>query len=393
MTINAPITFIGETDFRNRHRPFGILEADRRLHLYIIGKTGTGKSTLLESLIRQDIHNGRGLALLDPHGDLAERLAASFPEKHKDRLTYWNIPEDTGGMGFNPLDRVPPQYRALAASGLLEALKHLWPDFWGPRLEYILRNALHALLEQPRATLADILRLLLDKAYRREVGMRVTHEPVRNFWLNEFEAFPARLKAEAISPIQNKIGALLTDPLLYRIINNHGASFKLRQVMDDGRVLLVNLAKGRLGGDSSNLLGSLLVTRFSLAGLSRLDTPEEERRDFTLYVDEFQNFATLSLATMLSELRKFRLSLVLAHQYLGQLHPAIRDAVIGNVGSLVCFRIGMLDAEMMSREFWPEYSATDLVALPNHHIAVRLMIDGQLSKPFSARTIRPLLGN
>lgn len=383
------ITFLGETDFRRIHKPFGIRTPDRRTHLYVIGKTGTGKSTLLESMILQDMEAGRGLALLDPHGDLAARLASRVPAHRRSDLIYWNVPDDKSGMGFNPLDHVPPAYRPLAASGLLEALKHLWPDFWGPRLEYILRNALHALLEQPSATLTDVLRLLLDKDFRQKVAARVTHPPVRDYWLKEFEGYPQRMRQEAISPIQNKIGALLTDPLLCRIVTNPTSSFKLRSVMDESKILLVNLAKGRLGADSSNLLGSLLVTRFSLAGLSRLDTPEEERRDFTLYVDEFQNFATLSLATMLSELRKFRLSLVLAHQYLGQLHPAIRDAVLGNVGSIVVFRIGLQDADIVGKEFWPDFDATDLVALPNHRILLKLMIDGQVSKPFSAKTLLP----
>jgi hypothetical protein len=382
-----PITFIGCTDFRNEQKPFGIRQADRRAHMYIIGKTGTGKSTLLATMIRQDMEAGHGLALLDPHGDLVERVLAWVPENRKEDLIYFNVPDASRPLGFNPLERVPPLKRSLAASGLLEVFKMIWADSWGPRLEHILRNALLALVEQPQATLADVLRLLNDPPFRKLAAGRVASPQVRNFWLREFERYPANFRAEAIAPIQNKVGAFLADPLLNRILTQPRISFDLRQVIDRGKVLLVNLAKGKIGGDTAALLGALLVARVGLAAVSRADLPGEERRDFFLYLDEFQSFTTLSLANMLSELRKYRVGMILAHQYLSQLHLQIRDAILGNAGTIICFRVGLADAEILEKEFRPEFAALDLISLPNYHIYLRLMVDGTVSKPFSAKTL------
>src|SRR5499425_2635739 len=320
------ITYFAQTNFRNERKMFGIKRADRRAHMYVIGKTGTGKSTLLETLIRQDIENGEGLALLDPHGDLVEKIFRDIPEARRNDLMYFNVADYRSPLGFNPLENVPPEKRSLAASGLLDAFKKIWSDSWGPRLEHILRNAFLALLDQPEATLADVLRLLDDLAFRREICSRVHNSQVRDFWLREYENYPIRLRAEAIAPIQNKVGAFLTDPLLNRILTQRKSAFDLRQVMDEGKILLVNLAKGKIGGDASALLGALLVTKIGLAGLSRADIPEESRRDFYLYLDEFQNFATLSLANMLSELRKYRTSIILSHQFQSQLELQVRDA-------------------------------------------------------------------
>ena len=275
--------------------------------MYVIGKTGTGKSTLLETLIRQDIENGEGLALLDPHGDLVEKVLRSVPENRKGDLIYFNVPDRANPLGFNPLERVAPEKRSLAAAGLARRLQE--------NLGRLLGAALGArtsampfllLLEQPEATLADVLRLLDDQAFRRDVCSRVYNTQVRDFWLREYENYPPRLRAEAIAPIQNKVGAFLTDPLLNRILTQKRSDFDLRRVMDEGKILLVNLAKGKIGADASALLGALLVTKIGLAGLSRADIQEEKRRDFYLYMDEFQNFATLSLANILAELRKYR---------------------------------------------------------------------------------------
>lgn len=381
------ITYFAETNFRNERKPFGIKRVDRRAHAYIIGKSGVGKSTLLETLIRQDIENGEGLALLDPHGDLVEKVLKTIPERRKADLIYFDVPDRTNALGFNPLESVAPEKRSLAAAGLLDAFKKIWSESWGPRLEHILRNAFLALLEQPEATLADVLRLLDDHAFRREVSSRVSNSQVRDFWLREYENYPLRLRAEAIAPIQNKVGAFLTDPLLNRILTQQRSAFDLRRVMDDGKILLVNLAKGKIGADASALLGALLVTKIGLAGLSRADVPEETRRDFYLYMDEFQNFSTLSLANMLSELRKYRINMILAHQYLSQLDPQVKDAVLGNVGTIISFRLGLVDAELLAGEFYPFFSAKDLVNLPNYHIYLRLMIDGVISQPFSGETI------
>ncbi len=381
------ITYFARTNFRNEQKTFGIKRADRRAHVYVIGKTGTGKSTLLETQIGQDIKNGEGLALLDPHGDLVEKVLAAMPHERKQDLIYFNVADIKNPLGFNPLENVPAEKRSLAASGLLDAFKKIWADSWGPRLEHILRNALLALLDQPEATLADVQRLLEDPAYRREVCFRVSNSPVRDFWLGEYENYPARLRAEAIAPIQNKVGAFLTNPLLNRILTQQRSAFDLTQVMDDGKILLINLAKGMIGEDASSLLGALIVTKIGLAGLSRADIQEERRRDFYLYMDEFQNYATLSLANMMSELRKYRVSMILSHQYLSQLDPQVRDSILGNAGTIISFRLGLTDAEMLAGEFYPFFSAIDLINLPNYHIYLRLMIDGVVSQPFSGETL------
>lgn len=383
------VSVFAVTNFRNEETAFGIKQADRRYHNYVIGKTGTGKSTLLETLIRGDLNAGRGFALLDPHGDLIQKVLGQIPEDRKDDLIYFDVPNSAQPLGFNPLEPVSEAKRSLAAAGLLEVFKKMWADSWGPRLEHILRNALLALFEQPKATLADVLRMLSDERFRQGVANSLENAQVREFWLKEYQGYPSRFQIEAIAPIQNKVGAFLSDPVLNRILTQERSAFKLRQVMDEGKILLVNLSKGQLGEDTSGLLGSLLVSRIGLAALSRSDVPESERRDFFLYLDEFHSFTTLSLTTMLSELRKYHVGLVLANQYLSQLDEKIQDAILGNVGTIISFRLGLPDAELLAKEFYPEITVQDLMNLPNHHVYLKLIIDGQVSRPFSARTIRP----
>jgi energy-coupling factor transporter ATP-binding protein EcfA2 len=380
------LTYLARTNFRNTQKLVGLKPADRNAHIYVLGKTGTGKSTLLETLARQDLAHGGGFALLDPHGDLVERVLAAVPPGRRETLIYMNVSDTARPLGFNPLEAVPPEKRALAASGLLDVFKKLWADSWGPRLEHILRNALLVLLDQPSATLADILRLLDDRDFRRHVAERTPNAQVRRFWLSEFEHYPLRFRAEAIAPAQNKVGAFLANPVLQRILTQPKSAFDLRQVMDEGRVLLVNLAKGKLGEDTAALLGSLLVARIGLAALSRADVPESERRDFFVYLDEFQNFSTLSLATMLPELRKYHVGLVLAHQHLAQLDPAVREAILGNVGTTLAFRLGATDAQLLEPAFAPEVRAEDLVGLPNYSVYLKLIAGGITSRPFSAET-------
>jgi energy-coupling factor transporter ATP-binding protein EcfA2 len=384
------VALFAQTNFRNKQVTFGIKQADRRAHMYIIGKTGTGKSTLLATMARQDIDAGRGLALLDPHGDLVQKILAGIPESRRADVIYFNVPDASRPLGFNPLESVPPQKRPLAASGLLEAFKKLWADSWGPRLEHILRNALLALFDQPQATLGGVLRLLDSGAFRRDAMIHVFSPQVRDFWLREYEGYPARFRAEAIAPLQNKVGAFLANPLLSSILLQQKSAFDLRRVMDDSKILLVNLAKGKIGEDTAALLGALLVSRIGLAALSRADVPEDERRDFLLYADEFQSFTTLSLANMLSELRKYRVGMILAHQYLAQLDLPVRDAILGNAGTVVSFRLGPADAEILAGEFHPVFKAIDLVSLPNYNVYLKLMIDGVVSRPFSARILEPL---
>jgi Type IV secretion-system coupling protein DNA-binding domain len=382
------ITCLGETNFRNHRRRFGIRRADRRHHLYLIGKTGTGKSTLIANVARQDITNGEGLALLDPHGDLVEELARSVPETRKSDLIYFNPTDPASALAFNPLEITPSTSKPLVASGLIAVFKKIWPESWGPRMEYILRNVILALLDLPGSTLLDVPRLLDDAEFRSYVVGSVQNPAVRRFWLREYQKYPANFRAEAISPIQNKIGEFLVNPLLRRIVGQPKSSFDLRQVMDEGKILLVNLAKGKIGEDTAALLGAMLVTKFSLAALSRADVPEADRRDFYLYIDEFPAFTTTTFAGMLSEMRKYRLNLVLAHQYMAQVDETVRDAILGNAGTVIAFRTGLTDALLLEKEFHPEFTAHDLVNLPNYHIYLKLMIDGVVSKAFSARTLR-----
>lgn len=384
-----PISCFARTNSRTPHRRFGIRQADRLHHLYVIGRTGTGKSTLLETLALQDIRTGRGLAVIDPHGDLVERLVQAVPVGRKADLRYFNAPDDTQPFGYNPLRGVRPDKVPLAASGLLDAFKKLWSDAWGTRMEHVFRNALFALIEYGEGSLPDILRLLTHSGFRAKVMQRVTNEQVRMFWLQEFPRYNPRYRQEAIAPIQNKVGALLADPRLYRILAAPSVDLHFRKIMDEGRILLVSLAKGRLGEDSANLLGAILVSTLGLAALSRADIEPERRRPFFVYVDEFQSFTTLAVANMISEVRKYGVGLVLAHQHLFQLEEDVRHAVLGNVGTIVSFRIGPEDARVMAREVAPRFSAEDLVNLPNHDIYLKLMIDGTPSPPFSATTLPP----
>lgn len=383
------VSFFARTTFRDQRQAFGIRQNDRMHHLYLIGKTGVGKSTLMATLMKQDIEAGRGLVLLDPHGELASQVLASVPASHAARVTYFNVPDNAEKLGFNPLEYVPTSRRGLVAAGIMESFKRLWGDSWGPRLEYILRNAVFLLLEQRDATLADILRLLSDVKYRKSIASLSKNAEVRRFWLEEYEGYPARLRAEAAAPVQNKVGACLTDPILRDILTAPRNRIRLRRIMDSNGILIVNLSKGRVGEETAALLGSLLISRLSMAALSRADQPAAERRDFFIYIDEFQTFTSLSSVTMLSELRKYRVGMVLAHQYLEQLDARIKEAILGNIGTPIVFRLGATDAEVFAQEFYPYFSDTDITNLPNRHIYLKLMIDGRVSVPFSAETIAP----
>ena len=380
-------SYFARTNFRNRGTRFGIKQADRLSHMYIIGKTGVGKSTLLETLARQDLAAGRGFALVDPHGDLVEGIAAALPALQVDRVVYLNAPDSAQPFGYNPLRRVRDDKIPLAVSGLLETLKKLWPDAWGVRMEHVLRNSLYALLERDDSRLPDILQLYADKEFRREVVGGIRNGAVRRFWKDEFENYPPRLRADACAPIQNKLGALLSDPTLHRILVKPDIDLHFRQIMDEGRVLLVNISKGRLGEDSALLLGGLIVSTLGLAAFSRAEAAPSVRRPFFLYLDEFHSFTTLMLANMMSELRKYGVGLVLAHQYFHQLDPDIRHAVLGNAGTLMAFRVGPEDGFLLTQEFQPKFGVEDLLNLANRDIYLKLMIDGTPSRPFSASVI------
>ena len=381
---------IGKTNAARRKVLFGVNQPDRLSHLYIIGKTGVGKSTLIENLVLQDLEHDRGLCLLDPHGDLVERVYQAVPEHRLDDVLYFNVPDPTQPYGYNPLRYVKADKRSLAASGLLEVMKKLWPDAWGVNMEHVLRHALLALLEVPGSTMADIPMLLGDKQFRRALAARLSNEPVRQFWLTEYERYSLQKRGDGAGPILNKVGAFLADPTIHTILTNPTEDLHFRHIMDQGQVLLVNLAKGQIGEDAAGLLGGMLVTTLGLAAFTRQDMPEGQRRSFHLFLDEFQNFTTHSMANMTSELRKYRVSLTLAHQYLYQLTPEVREAVFGNAGTIVSFRVGANDAAYLAQEFQAQFSQQDFINLPNHDIYLRLMIDGMPSKPFSATTIASL---
>lgn len=382
------ISYIARLNFRDKRTPFGIKQPDRLSHLYVIGKTGTGKSTLLETLIRQDIEAGRGCLLIDPHGDLVDRIAKSIPAHRKDDCLYVNVPDLNQPFRYNPLRRVPAEQRSLIASGVLEVFKKLFKRDWGTRMEHVLRNTLLALLEQPQATLADVSRLLVDDRFRNLTIKNITNPQVRNFWEHEYEGYTGRARNDLIAPILNKVGALLTDIRLQRILTEPGTPLSFRKAMDESKVVLINLAKGSIGEDSAQLLGGLFMTTLSAAAFSRVDTPEAKRIPFFVYLDEFQNFATLAMINMASELRKYGIGLNLAHQYLHQLDQELRYAVLGNAGTIISFRVGGKDAPYLAKEFQTEFSELDLMKLPNYEIYLKLMINGTPSKPFSARTLK-----
>ena len=381
-----PVSYFGENNHRNKSIRFGIAQPDRLMHLYAIGKTGVGKSSLLETLALGDLVAGRGFALIDPHGDLAERMHAAAQLSGRP-FVYLDAAQLGQPYGFNPLKRVREDKIPLAVSGLLDAMKKLWDDAWGVRMEHVLRNSLYALIERDGSTLPDVLRLYADKAFRKSVTAGIRNPVVRAYWHAEFAKYQDRQRAEAVAPVQNKLGGLLTDPRLYRALVDPETPISFRQLMDDGGVLIANLAKGRLGADSADTLGSMMVATIAMAALSRADQAEMSRRPFHLYVDEFQSFTTRAFAAMLPELRKYHVALVLANQYLGQLDEEVRKSVLGSVGTLVAFRMGPEDAAVLGRELQPTFEVLDLLNLPNRRFYAKLMIDGTPSKPFSGRTI------
>lgn len=389
MNNNDEIIFFGLTSFRNQKKRFGIKTDDRRRHFYIIGKTGMGKSNMMENMAIQDIQNGRGVAYVDPHGEGAEKLLDFVPSKRINEVVYVNPSDLDYPIAFNVMEKVDFKYRHLVASGLMGVFKKVWPDVWSARMEYILNNSILALLEYPDSTLLGINRMLADVEYRKKVIEKITDPIVKSFWVTEFARYTQRYEIEATAAIQNKVGQFISNPLIRNIIGQVKSTINMREVMDKQRILILNLSKGRIGEDNSRLLGALLITKLQLAAMSRVDIPEENRKDFYLYVDEFQNFATESFANILSEARKYRLNLILGHQYIAQMEETVRDAVFGNVGTLATFRVGAEDAEFLEREYSPEFTAQDLCNLPKYNIYIKLMIDGIAGHPFSAETLPP----
>jgi len=387
--MNNDITLFAKTNFRNKQVRFGIKTDDRRRHMYFIGKTGTGKSNALENMAISDILADKGVAFVDPHGESAERILNFVPENRLDDVIYFNPADTDWPVAFNPLEQVNNEHRHLIASGMMGVFKKIWPDVWSARMEYILNNSLLALLEYPSATLLGIMRMLAEKDYRQKITENLEDPVIKAFWLNEFARYTQRLETEAVSAIQNKVGQFVANPLIRNVIGQVHSSINMRKIMDEGKILIVNLSKGKIGEDNSALLGAMVITKIQLAAMGRSGTPTSQLRDFYLYVDEFQNFSTESFANILSEARKYRLNLLLAHQYIEQLDEKVRAAIFGNVGTIVCFRVGAEDAEFLEKEFMPQFTAQNLVNLAKYNIYVKLMIDGVASRPFSAETLEP----
>jgi len=363
-------------------QPFGLSRIDRRQHVYVLGKTGTGKTTFLRNLILQDIENGEGVGVIDPHGDLAEDLLDHIPSRRTDDVVYFHPADGEATVGLNLLKSVPPARRHLVASGIVSALKSIWHESWGPRLEYVLYAAVAALLECQNTTILGIQRMLVDARYRSWVVKQVKDPMIRAYWTQEFAGYDKRLRAEVIAPIQNKVGQLLMAPPMRSVLGQVNPKVDARFMMDDQRIFIANLSKGELGADKSNLLGALLTTQFQLAAMSRTDISEVERRDFHLYVDEFHNFTTEAFTSILAEARKYRLCLTLCHQYSSQLRPETLNAVLGNVGSIVCFRVGDPDARLMDREFGGKYPASAFSSLANRRSVVKILKGGEPIDPF-----------
>lgn len=386
---DVQITELGVSNFRGQKKLFGIKPDDRRRHMYIIGKTGMGKSTILENMIASDIELGRGVAVVDPHGDLAENILEFIPKSRSNDVVVFNPGDANFPMSFNMLECRNPAHRHLIASGLLGVFKKMFGESWGPRLEHILRNTLLALVEIPGSTMLGVMKMLTDKDYRDSVVAKVSDPMVKSFWIEEFGSWQPKQLTEAVAPIQNKVGQFLSSPLIRNIFGQPKSSVDLRFFMDKKKIVVINLSKGLIGEDNSSLLGSMFITKFQIDAMSRADTAEKDRIDFYLYVDEFQNFATDSFATILSEARKYKLNLTMANQYIEQMSDEVKSAVFGNVGSMITCQVGAEDAEIFSKQFAEQVLPIDIINLPKYKCYTRLMIDGMSSQTFSADTLPP----
>lgn len=378
------------TNFRNQARKFGIKTDDRRRHVYVIGKTGMGKTTMIENMVMEDIYAGHGVGIVDPHGDYAEHVIECIPSNRINDVVYFNPSDVEYPVGFNILEAVEESHKHLVASGLMGVFKKIWPDVWSARMEHIMNNCIMSLLDYPGSTLLGINRLLTNKGFRARVVASIKDPVVKAFWVDEYNVWEDKFRKEAIAAIQNKVGQFLSASIIRNMLAQVKSTINIRSIMDNRQILIMNLAKGRIGEDNSKLLGGMLITKIQLAAMERVDTPEKDRQDFYLYVDEFQNFATQSFANILSEARKYRLNLIVAHQYIEQLDEEyVRPAIFGNVGTIVVFRVGAKDAEFMENEFMPTFTIQDLVNLTKFQVYLKLMIDGVSSNPFSANTLPP----
>jgi len=384
------VTYFAKTNFRNSMTKFGIKTDDRRRHVYVIGKTGMGKTTLLENFILSDIYAGHGCCYVDPHGDTAEKLIDYIPSWRINDVIYFNPSDVDYPIGFNILEAVSERHKHLVASGMMGVFKKIWENMWSSRMEYILNNTILALLDNPGQTLLGINRMLSEEEFRNRIVGNVTDPVVKQFWLKEFASYNDKYAQEAVAPIQNKIGQFLSASVIRNIVAQVKSTIHIREIMDSEKIFIINLSKGRIGEDNSRLLGGLLITKLQLAAMERVDVPETDRKDFYLYVDEFQNFAVESFAGILSEARKYRLCLTMAHQYIAQLTDEVREAVFGNVGTIISYRVGSPDGLYMEKEFAPRFMPEDIINLPKYNVYLKLLIDGVSSQPFSAITLPPI---
>lgn len=385
------INFFGEINFRNKYKKIGIKQNDRNRHIYVIGKTGVGKTTLLKNMIIQDILNNQGVSFIDPHGDAAEELLDFIPKNRINDVVYFNPADFKYPIAFNVMYKVSDKYYYLIAFSLMETFKKMWPDVWSARMEYILSNCIMALLESPNATLLGINRMLSDATYRRKVIKNIKNPLINNFWRKEYASYTARYETEAKAAIQNKIGQLISNPIICNIIGQVKSKFDIKEIINNKKILIVNLSKGKIGEEAAMLLGSLLIIRMQIAASARANIPEQERENFYLYVDEFQDFARASFANILSEARKYRLCLTLAHQYIAQMDEEVLDAVFGNIGTIICFRVGAQDATYLEKEFLPEFGGYNMINLEKYYFCLKLMLNQTTQKPFLAKGLAPFI--
>ena len=383
----AYINFFAKTLFKNKESVFGIKDEDRIRHIWTVGKTGTGKSTMIANMVIDDLKKGRGLAIIDPHGDLCEDILDYIPKGRINDTIYFNPADRDYPIIINPLEVTNKEEAELVVSGIVSIFNKIFGFSWGPRLEYILRNTLLTLTEVPDSTLNDVLTILTNRAFRNRVVEKIQDPVMKQYWNDEYNKMPDRLMSESISPILNKVGQFVGSPMIRRVIGKPKSTVSLDDVMNQGKILIANLSQGRLGEDNSSLLGAMLITKFQLAAMRRVDTPSRARLPFYLFVDEFQNFATSSFIKILSEARKYKLALTLANQYMAQIPEDVQKAILGNAGTLVAFSVGAEDAAIIFKEFAEVFSENDLINLSNFQIATKLMIDGRTSRPFLAHTL------
>jgi hypothetical protein len=381
------ISFFGITNYHNNFAEFGIKREDRRRHLYAVGKSGTGKSKLLELLIKSDIEAGKGVGVLDPHGDLVDNILRFVPEHRMKDVIYFDPADTEFPIAFNPLEKVDEKFKMQITIGFIDIFKKLFGSNWSNRLEHVLRYTTLALLDSPNTTVLSILKMLSDKNYRQKIIARIEDSVVKNFWVNEFAGWSEKFDAEAITPLLNKVGQLVSTNMIRNIIGQPKNTFQIRDIMDGEKILLMKVSKGLLGEENAALLGSMIITKIYQAAMARADMREQDRKDFYFYVDEFQNFATDTFAEILSEARKYRLCLTIAHQYVGQLDEVVRKTVFGNVGSMISFRVGAEDAVILSEEYTPIFGVRDIINLGVREFYLKMSIDGELTEAFSGRTM------